>query len=145
MPTKPDYKNWKDLNVGGVVESGTAVFFETGGWRSRVPIWQENNCIQCMNCWAYCPDHAVKIRPKAEQKDPKKEVERGEYDYNFCKGCGLCAEECPKSTIALNAVKKEDPASKLDAWSGAKDPRYSEKAAILMVSLKEAKDKYGIK
>jgi len=135
MSNKPDYKTWKDLNVGGVIESGTSEYFHTGDWRSKVPVWQEKNCIQCMNCWAFCPDHAIKV------KDGK----RAEYDYAYCKGCGVCAEECPKLTTTINAIKKEDPAAKLDSWDGAKDPRFAEKAAILMVSLKDAKDKYGVK
>jgi len=135
MSTKPNIKGWKDLNVGGVVESGTSEFFHTGDWRSKVPVWQEKNCIQCMNCWAFCPDHAIKV------KDGK----RAEYDYAYCKGCGICAEECPKTTLAINAIKKEDPNSKVDSFDGAKDPRFVEKAAILMVSLKDAKDKFGVK
>ena len=135
MSTKPNIKGWKDLNVGGVVESGTSEHFHTGDWRSKVPVWQEKNCIQCMNCWAFCPDHAIKV------KDGK----RAEYDYAYCKGCGVCAEECPKTTIAINAVKKDDPNAKIDSFDGAKNPAFAEKAAILMVSLKDAKEKFGVK
>lgn len=135
MSIKPNIKTWKDLNIGGIIESGTSEHFKTGGWRSKVPIWQEKNCIQCLNCWAFCPDNAIKI------KDGK----RGEYDYEFCKGCGICAEECPKTTQAINAIKKENPEAKIDSWNGAENPKFVEKAAILMVSIKDAKEKYGIK
>ncbi len=137
MTTKPVIKTWKDLNIGGVIPSGTSEHFHTGDWRSKVPIWQSKNCIQCMNCWAICPDHAVKVT----------EGKRGEYDYDFCKGCGLCAEECPITTKTLNAIAKVDAekAKKLNAWDGAKDAEYAEKAAIKMVSLKEAKEKHGVK
>jgi pyruvate ferredoxin oxidoreductase delta subunit len=145
MTTKPDIKGWRDLNPGGVVESGTSEWFHTGDWRSKAPIWQEKNCIQCMMCWAVCPDNAVKVRGKAEQKDPKREVERGEHDYAFCKGCGLCAEECPKATTAINEVKKADPGAVIDAWDGAANPTFVQKAAICMVSIKEAREKHGIK
>lgn len=135
MTIKPNIKSWKDLNIGGIIESGTSEHFKTGDWRSKVPIWQEKNCIQCMNCWAYCPDNAIKI------KDGK----RAEYDYKFCKGCGICAEECPKTTQAINTIKKEDPNAEVNSWDGAENPKFAEKAAILMVSLKDAKEKYGIK
>ncbi len=135
MTKKPDIKVWKDINTAGVVESGTSEHFHTGDWRSRVPIWQEKNCIQCMNCWAYCPDNAVIV----------KEGKRAEYNYDFCKGCGVCAEECPISTKTLKAILKEDPDAKITPWDGAeKNKTYEEKAAILMVSLKDAKEKYNI-
>ncbi|MBP7792823.1 MAG: 4Fe-4S binding protein [Candidatus Goldbacteria bacterium] len=135
MTTKPDIKTWKDLNVGGVLESGTSEHFKTGDWRSKVPVWQEKNCIQCLNCWAFCPDNAIKII----------DGKRAGYDYDFCKGCGICAEECPKTTQAINAIKKEDPDAKVDSWDGAGNQKFAEKVSILMVSIKDAKEKYGIK
>ena len=33
----------------------------------------------------YCPDMAIKV------KDGKRE----QFDYDYCKGCGICALECP--------------------------------------------------
>jgi pyruvate ferredoxin oxidoreductase delta subunit len=33
----------------------------------------------------YCPDMAIKV------KDGKREA----FDYDYCKGCGICARECP--------------------------------------------------
>lgn len=49
------------------------------------------NCFGCDNCFGVCPDNAiVKITP-------------GEYEfkYDYCKGCGLCAEECPCGAISM--------------------------------------------
>jgi 2-oxoacid:acceptor oxidoreductase delta subunit (pyruvate/2-ketoisovalerate family) len=49
-------------------------------------------CISCDNCFAYCPDNAViKLGPE------------GEYavDLDYCKGCGLCVEECPTGSIVM--------------------------------------------
>lgn len=136
MTTKPSIKGWKDLPFGGVVESGTSEHFKTGDWRSKVPVWQKANCINCMNCWAFCPDNAVKV-----EADGK----RGEYDYDFCKGCGICAVECPISVKIIKEIKAADPASKVDAWDGAKNETFRQKAAILMVSIKEAKEKFNVK
>ncbi|MDP3296148.1 MAG: 4Fe-4S binding protein [Thermodesulfovibrionia bacterium] len=77
---------WKELTPGAVIlQAGNATEFKTGSWRSFKPKWKEENCIQCLFCWIYCPDMSVKV------KDGK----RGEFDYDFCKGCGICALECP--------------------------------------------------
>jgi pyruvate ferredoxin oxidoreductase delta subunit len=38
-----------------------------------------------MICWVYCPDSAVIV------KDGKVQG----FDYDHCKGCGICAHECP--------------------------------------------------
>lgn len=50
-------------------------------------------CFSCDNCYGVCPDNAVlKIgRPG----------ERYEIDLDYCKGCGLCAEECPAGAIDM--------------------------------------------
>lgn len=50
------------------------------------------NCFECDNCYGVCPDNAVK----------KLGPGRGyAFDYEFCKGCGLCAAECPCGAIAV--------------------------------------------
>ncbi len=50
------------------------------------------NCFECDNCFGVCPDNAViKLGPE----------QRYEINYDFCKGCGLCAEECPCGAIDM--------------------------------------------
>ncbi len=79
-------KGWRELPIGAVIpEAGNAASYNTGSWRAFRPQWIEENCIQCLFCWMYCPDSAVNV------KDGK----RGEFDYDHCKGCGICAMECP--------------------------------------------------
>lgn len=49
------------------------------------------NCFGCDNCFGVCPDNAIiKFKP-------------GEYEfkYDYCKGCGMCAEECPCGAISM--------------------------------------------
>jgi NADPH-dependent glutamate synthase beta subunit-like oxidoreductase len=50
------------------------------------------HCFECDNCYGMCPDNAiVKLGPG-----------RGfRIDYDFCKGCGVCAAECPCGAIAI--------------------------------------------
>ncbi len=53
-------------------------------------------CFQCDNCLMYCPDNAVKISTSTGKY---------EFDYDFCKGCGLCAKECPCHYIQMTLEK----------------------------------------
>ena len=50
------------------------------------------NCFSCDNCYGVCPDNAViKLGPG----------KRFEFNYDYCKGCGICATECPCGAIAM--------------------------------------------
>jgi len=50
------------------------------------------NCFECDNCYGVCPDNAViKLGPGQGFR----------FNYDFCKGCGLCASECPCGAIAM--------------------------------------------
>jgi len=52
------------------------------------------NCFECDNCYGVCPDNAViKLGPG----------KRFAFNYDYCKGCGLCAEECPCGAIDMVA------------------------------------------
>jgi NADPH-dependent glutamate synthase beta subunit-like oxidoreductase len=56
------------------------------------------NCLACDNCWTLCPDSAV-IKTVETASDGSHYV----FDYDYCKGCGLCAAECPCGFIAMTA------------------------------------------
>ncbi|GAA1599485.1 MULTISPECIES: NAD(P)-binding protein [Kribbella] len=50
------------------------------------------NCLECDNCFGVCPDNAIiKLGPGQGY----------EIDLDFCKGCGLCAAECPSGAITM--------------------------------------------
>ncbi|MCF8178052.1 MAG: NAD(P)-binding protein [Sulfuritalea sp.] len=52
------------------------------------------NCFECDNCYGVCPDNAViKLGPG----------KRFEFNYDYCKGCGMCVAECPCGAIKLEA------------------------------------------
>jgi len=54
-------------------------------------------CSLCENCYTFCPDSSV-FR--------KNQYETFEIDYEFCKGCGLCAHECPSHFIEMVREEK---------------------------------------
>ena len=71
----------------------------TGSWRVLRPVIDLDRCIPakkrkmaCFICWMYCPDGVITrtIPP--------------EIDYEYCKGCGICAEECP--SMAINMIEE---------------------------------------
>ena len=50
------------------------------------------NCFECDNCYGVCPDNAViKLGPG----------KRFQFNLDYCKGCGICAAECPCGAIAM--------------------------------------------
>jgi pyruvate ferredoxin oxidoreductase delta subunit len=76
---------------------------KTGTWSNLKPQIDLDKCIPvksgkpiCFNCWLYCPEAVVSrtIPPK--------------IDLDYCKGCGICMEECPVKAIKIVEVKKND-------------------------------------
>ena len=56
------------------------------------------NCFSCDNCFGVCPDNAVmKLAEAAENPN----VNGYAIDLDFCKGCGLCVQECPCGAIEM--------------------------------------------
>jgi len=50
------------------------------------------NCFECDNCFGVCPDNAVvKLGPG----------KRYAFDFDYCKGCGICVAECPCGAIVM--------------------------------------------
>jgi len=73
----------------------------TGSWRVERPVIDYSRCTPaklgkhaCHLCWLYCPDRTI-------SKDIEPQI-----DLEYCKGCGICAEECP--TKAIRMVAEED-------------------------------------
>ncbi|MDR2502390.1 MAG: 4Fe-4S binding protein [Oscillospiraceae bacterium] len=60
---------------------------QNGGWRSERPVIDEAKCVKCRQCYLYCPDGTI-----------SQEIS---VDYDFCKGCGICAKICKPGAIAM--------------------------------------------
>jgi pyruvate ferredoxin oxidoreductase delta subunit len=67
---------------------------KTGTWRVFCPKIDKSKCIQCWRCWIFCPDAAIS----------KNDVPV--IDYVYCKGCGICAQECPVEAIEMGRETK---------------------------------------
>lgn len=50
------------------------------------------NCFECDNCYGICPDNAI-IKLGAGN--------RFKINLDYCKGCGMCATECPCGAIDM--------------------------------------------
>ncbi|MBW2309871.1 MAG: 4Fe-4S binding protein [Deltaproteobacteria bacterium] len=49
------------------------------------------SCTFCYVCYDFCPDLAIHMDSDARYR---------EIDYDYCKGCGICVEECPRGAIS---------------------------------------------
>ncbi len=111
--------------VDGSTPSGTSAY-EKRGIAVDIPVWKEENCIQCNRCAYVCP-HAV-IRPVALTEDEAAKAPEGLNPIDMigmlgmkfaitvsaydCTGCGSCANVCPgkKGEKALVMANMEENA-----------------------------------
>ena len=78
------------LHITPIGDDGMYVL-DTASWRVFRPVMNKEKGIECGMCLAYCPVCAIK-----GTEDKKYYI-----TYDFCKGCGICAEECPKKAIEM--------------------------------------------
>ncbi len=71
-----------------------AAMGKTGSWRVFRPFLDEEKCIKCWRCWIFCPEASI-----AKNELPT-------IDYEYCKGCGVCAHECPVNAIEMRREEK---------------------------------------
>jgi len=94
--SKESKPGWKKIPIGGLLfEPGSAIGYKTGDWRAFKPIVDQGKCINCLLCWIYCPDAAIVRKEKFI-----------DINYDYCKGCGICANECPVKAIMMVEEKK---------------------------------------
>jgi len=84
-------KGWKEISIAGVCWLPTTEYL-TGDWRTFKPVLDSQKCNKCLLCYVYCPDGAIEWKPEAEEI---------EFNYNYCKGCGICANECRLGAIKM--------------------------------------------
>jgi 2-oxoacid:acceptor oxidoreductase delta subunit (pyruvate/2-ketoisovalerate family) len=90
----PELKPWGDIPGAGEVDPSTAAQPRTGGWRTGLrPEVDLSGCVNCLLCWLYCPDSAVRLEG----------TDFAGFDLDFCKGCEICAEVCPTGAVQMVA------------------------------------------
>ena len=83
---------WDELPLAGVVRPEEVDRPRTGGWRTGVkPSVDLSRCVNCLLCWLYCPDTAVRIEDGTFLG----------FDEDYCKGCELCAAVCPTGAVQM--------------------------------------------
>jgi 2-oxoacid:acceptor oxidoreductase delta subunit (pyruvate/2-ketoisovalerate family) len=89
-------KNWKEIAPAGVC-SESSIGFLTGDWKTYMPVRDPEKCTRCLLCSLFCPDGAIIWRPE------KADIE---FDFSFCKGCGICANQCPTNAITMKLAQE---------------------------------------
>ena len=86
----------KDDHISAMCKPAVGEAGRTGDWRDATPVIDPAKCIAavknraaCYLCWLYCPEGVVKMTIPVE------------IDMDYCKGCGICAEECPPNAIRM--------------------------------------------
>lgn len=72
------------------VAPGTSRVNKTGSWRTMRPIFKHDTCNDCRICVIVCPDACISGADNVYNAD-----------LDYCKGCGICAHECPVDDIDM--------------------------------------------
>lgn len=121
---KPSLPKWYEFPEGVVVPAVSRGFtsgpggqmrnerFKHGTAKTERPLVRFDLCTKCTICWLECPDGAKVPTPD------------GFFDthYEFCTGCGKCAEVCPiaECIVMVDELKFEDNTSHWEFYK--KDP-----------------------
>jgi len=83
-------RTWKELPKGAV-SYRSSLEYKTGDWGVDAPRIDHGKCTKCNMCHMFCPEGCIAVK---EDGSP-------EPDLEFCKGCGICATECPVKAIEM--------------------------------------------
>jgi 2-oxoacid:acceptor oxidoreductase delta subunit (pyruvate/2-ketoisovalerate family) len=70
-------------------------------------------CTACDNCLVFCPESSISVRGEHSVGYV--------FDYDYCKGCGICRTECPRSCIRM--IPEEESIETCDERESRRIPR----------------------
>lgn len=97
---RPKVKQWQEPKtidqypMGSTCDSDHLVSINAG-WRTFKPVIDHDKCVMCLRCFLVCPDGVI-----------DKSGDKLEIDYDYCKGCGICAHECKIKCIEMEKEEK---------------------------------------
>jgi Pyruvate/2-oxoacid:ferredoxin oxidoreductase delta subunit len=100
----PQAGNMKDIQIGPSLTLALSVGAETkheGTWERERALRETGRCLccgtcnLCLQCVSSCPEACMRL------DDDKTAVA---VDLDFCKGCGICAHECPRVVITMEEI-----------------------------------------
>ena len=74
----------------GKVGMGSMIENKTGSWKIFQPEYDSEKCTMCLICWWACPEGCI-----------YRTEDKLRFDMSYCKGCGICANECPADAIEM--------------------------------------------
>lgn len=97
---KPKLKKWSEpisidnYPLGATCDSNHLTS-TNAAWRTFKPVIDHEKCVNCLRCFLVCPDGVI-----------DKSGEKLEIDYDYCKGCGICAYECKFNAIEMQKEER---------------------------------------
>jgi NADPH-dependent glutamate synthase beta subunit-like oxidoreductase/Pyruvate/2-oxoacid:ferredoxin oxidoreductase delta subunit len=107
MPVEERVRGFEEVNLG---------FSEEEVQAEAERCFSCGTCNLCDTCLIFCPDVAIArlVAPpypvplaRLDGAGPSAALRTGyEVNYDYCKGCGVCAEECPRYAISIEEELK---------------------------------------
>jgi Pyruvate/2-oxoacid:ferredoxin oxidoreductase delta subunit len=96
--------NMEDIKIDRFLASdsaGEAAAKQEGTWDRERALQEAERCLSCgicnlcLQCVSLCPDASIR---------PNKDKTAVTVDLEHCKGCGICAYECPRGVITMEEI-----------------------------------------